>query len=67
MSQKVKKDDEIFLGNSLKAKEYVFSTAAYIPYDGNKMPSQKKLVEDLEEMIRYYEEYIDYKEEGTEI
>lgn len=65
MSQKVKKDDEIFLGTSPKAKGYANSTAAYIAYDANKMPSEKELVEDLEEMLRYYEGFIAYKEEGT--
>ena len=65
MSQKVKKDDEIFLGTSSKAKGYANSTAAYIAYDVNKMPSEKELVEDLEEMLRYYEGFIAYKEEGT--
>lgn len=64
MSQKVKKDDEIFLGTSPKAKGYANSTAAYIAYDANKMPSEKELVEDLEEMLRYYEGFIAYKEEG---
>lgn len=65
MSQKVKKDDEIFLGTSSKAKGYANSTAAYIAYDANKMPSEKELVEDLEEMLRYYEGFIAYKEKGT--
>lgn len=65
MSQKVKKDDEIFLGTSPKAKGYANSTAAYIAYDANKMPSEKELVEDLEEMLRYYEGFIAYKEKGT--
>ncbi|MFE7376363.1 MrcB family domain-containing protein [Bacillus cereus] len=65
MSQKVKKDDEIFLGTSSKAKGYANSTAAYIAYDVNKMPSEKELIEDLEEMLRYYEGFIAYKEEGT--
>ncbi len=65
MSQKVKKDDEIFLGTSSKAKGYANSTAAYIAYDANKMPSEKELVEDLEGMLRYYEGFIAYKEKGT--
>ncbi|PEL97505.1 MrcB family domain-containing protein [Bacillus wiedmannii] len=65
MSQKVKKDDEIFLGTSPKAKGYANSTAAYIAYDVNKMPNESELVEDLEEMLRYYEGFIAYKEEGT--
>ena len=41
MSDKVKKDDEIFLGTSQKAKGYANSTAAYIAYDANKMPNEK--------------------------
>lgn len=65
MSDKVKKDDEIFLGTSSKAKGYANSTAAYIAYDANKMPSEKELIEDLEEMLRYYEGFITYKEKGT--
>lgn len=65
MSQKVKKDDEIFLGTSQKAKGYANSTAAYIAYAANKMPSENELVEDLEEMLRYYEGFIAYKEKGT--
>ncbi|PEP81603.1 restriction endonuclease [Bacillus toyonensis] len=65
MSKKVKKDDEIFLGTSSKAKGYANSTAAYIAYDANKMPSETELVEDLEEMLRYYEGFIAYKEKGT--
>lgn len=65
MSHKVKKDDEIFLGTSQKAKGYANSTAAYIAYDANKMPSEKELVKDLEEMLRYYEGFIAYKKEGT--
>ncbi|GMR64712.1 MrcB family domain-containing protein [Bacillus sp. MN7755] len=64
MSQKVKKDDEIFLGTSTKAKGYANSTAAYIAYDAKKMPSETELVEDLEEMLRYYEGFINYKEKG---
>ena len=28
------------------------------------MPGEKELVEDLEEMLRYYEGFIAYKEEG---
>ncbi|PEP33982.1 AAA family ATPase [Bacillus wiedmannii] len=65
MSSKVKRDDNIFLGTSSSAKDYANSTVAYIAYDANKMPSEKELVEDLEEMLRYYEGFIAYKEEGT--
>lgn len=65
MSSKVKRDDNIFLGASSSAKDYANSTVAYISYDANKMPSEKELIEDLEEMLRYYEGFIAYKEEGT--
>ncbi|TPV45865.1 DUF3578 domain-containing protein [Bacillus dicomae] len=65
MSSKVKRDDNIFLGTSSSAKDYANSTVAYIEYDANKIPSEKELVEDLEEMLRYYEGFIAYKEEGT--
>ncbi|COD98063.1 5-methylcytosine-specific restriction enzyme B [Streptococcus pneumoniae] len=65
MSSKVKRDDNIFLGTSSSAKDYANSTVAYIAYDANKMPSEKELVEDLEEMLRYYEGFIAYKEKGT--
>lgn len=65
MSSKVKRDDNIFLGMSSSAKDYANSTVAYISYDANKMPNEKELIEDLEEMLRYYEGFIAYKEEGT--
>ncbi|MFD0769827.1 MrcB family domain-containing protein [Bacillus sp. CGMCC 1.60114] len=66
MSKKIKKDDDIFLGTSPKAKGYANSTAAYIGYDVDQMPSEAELVQDLNEMIRYYEEYIAFREKGTE-
>ncbi|PFD96432.1 restriction endonuclease [Bacillus cereus] len=65
MSKKIKKDDDIFLGTSPKAKGYANSTAAYIPYDVEQMPSEAELVEDLKEMLRYYEGYIAFREKGT--
>ncbi|MFD3447120.1 MrcB family domain-containing protein [Microbacteriaceae bacterium 4G12] len=65
MSKKIKKDDDIFLGTSSKAKGYANSTAAYISYDVDKMPSEAELVEDLKEMLRYYEGYIAFREKGT--
>ncbi|MBC6972776.1 DUF3578 domain-containing protein [Bacillus sp. Xin] len=66
MSTKVKKDDGIFLGTSPKAKGYASSTAAYISYDANQMPSEAELVEDLKEMLSYYEGYIAFREKGAE-
>lgn len=58
MDGRVKKDDKINLGSSHRAKDYELSTAAYIPYEIESMPSEIELVEDLKEMIRYYEEFI---------
>ncbi|PEZ09163.1 restriction endonuclease [Bacillus sp. AFS018417] len=66
MSKKIKKDDDIFLGTSPKAKGYANSTAAYIAYDVNGMPSEAELVDDLKEMLSYYEGYIAFREKGTD-
>ncbi|MEW4288383.1 MrcB family domain-containing protein [Rossellomorea marisflavi] len=60
MKDSVRKDDEIYLGESGKAKGYALSTAAYIEYHKESMPSEEELVEDLESMITYYERYIEY-------
>ncbi|WP_002150856.1 DUF3578 domain-containing protein [Bacillus cereus] len=58
ISEKVKKDDDIFLGTSPIARGYENSTAAYISYSVQEMPGEEELVEDLQEMIQYYEQYI---------
>lgn len=65
MNEKVKKDDNIYLGESGKAKEYEFSTAAYIPYSIESMPSDEELKNDLKDMIQYYENYIEYKQNNV--
>ncbi|TBX75885.1 DUF3578 domain-containing protein [Bacillus mycoides] len=64
MSNRVKKDDNIFLGTGQKAPGYANSTAAYIVYDVNQMPDEVELVEDLKEMLHYYDGFINYKEKG---
>lgn len=64
MSNRVKKDDNIYLGTGQKAPGYANSTAAYIVYDVNQMPDEVELVEDLKEMLHYYEGFINYKEKG---
>ena len=61
MDDEVRKDDEIFLGNGYRPKQYASSTAAYIRYDRNNMPSEEVLVSDLKNMIDYYEDYIELK------
>ncbi|WP_342042866.1 MrcB family domain-containing protein [Bacillus sp. OTU2372] len=60
-SSKVKKDDDIHLGISTKAKQYAQSTAAYIQYHIDNIPNESTLVADLQEMVRIYEDYIALK------
>jgi 5-methylcytosine-specific restriction enzyme B len=59
MSGNVKKDDEIDLGESKKAKEYKDSVAAYIAYSIDDMPADEQLRHDLQQMIEYYEKYVE--------
>ncbi len=61
MDPKVRKDDQIDLGPSKRARDYANSTAAYIQYSVDEMPSEAELVQDLEKMTSYYEEYIALK------
>lgn len=67
MSSKVKTDDDIYLGTNKYAKDYATSTAAYILYEADNMPSEDELVADLKEMLGYYEEYIAFREKGTDV
>ncbi|WP_066050898.1 MrcB family domain-containing protein [Robertmurraya korlensis] len=57
-SSKVRRDDLINLGTSQKAKQYALSTAAYIRYNSDEMPSESVHVADLHEMVNIYENYI---------
>ncbi|WP_433747841.1 MrcB family domain-containing protein [Falsibacillus pallidus] len=66
MIPKVKKDDDLYLGESSKAKGYALSTAAYIEYHRDSFPSEEVLINDLEQMMSYYERYIEYKNEGID-
>ncbi|MED3892787.1 DUF3578 domain-containing protein [Peribacillus frigoritolerans] len=61
MDSSVKKDDNMFIGDSNKAKQYADSTAAYIEYNLDDLPSETELVQDLKMMVGYYEEYISFK------
>lgn len=54
-------DDLINLGTGTKAKEYAFSTAAYIKYDHGQFPNEIELINDLKDMIKIYENYIKIK------
>ncbi|MCV9885114.1 MrcB family domain-containing protein [Metabacillus halosaccharovorans] len=62
MNNRVIKGNDLNLGQSSKAKEYELSTAAYIPYSIDHMPSEQQLIRDLEEMVGYYEEFIIIKD-----
>jgi MoxR-like ATPase len=57
----VNKGNNYYLGESKYAKEYVESTAAYLRYSLESMPSDKKMIEDLKKMVSYYESFIEYK------
>lgn len=61
MDPSVKKDDLLYIGDSAKGKKYAESTAAYIEYELSSLPSDEELVRDLKMMVRYYEEYIEFK------
>lgn len=56
---KVKKDDNIYLGESNRAKEYAFSTAIYLPYTIDRLPLEEEMQEDLKDMLNIYEKYIE--------
>ncbi|TCN26314.1 MrcB family domain-containing protein [Mesobacillus foraminis] len=60
-SSKVRIDHDIHLGTSTKARQYAMSTAAYISYAADNMPSEDVLVADLKEMINIYENFISLK------
>ncbi len=55
------KDSDIYLGESKYAKQYAGSTSIYIEYKLDSLPKDKQLIEDLADMIMYYEKYISYK------
>lgn len=61
MAEKVKKDEKINLGESTKAKKYEFSTAVYIEYFVDQLVSETELVDDLRNMVGYYQQYIELK------
>ncbi|OXT15822.1 restriction endonuclease [Bacillus sp. OG2] len=63
-TSKVKVDDDISLGESKKARDYALSTAAYIHYPAADMPEENIMINDLEEMIHIYENFISINE-GT--
>lgn len=61
MNPRVHKDNNLDLGQTKKARDYKESVAVYIPYHLEELPSEQQMLKDLEEMVMYYEEYIDLK------
>lgn len=62
MDSRVHKDNDLNLGESSKAREYKEAVAAYISYSKENFPSEEQLIEDLEEMVEYYKQYVSLKE-----
>lgn len=58
---KAKTDENIYLGESQKARQYAQSTSAYIKYEIDDIPDDSILAMDLEEMINIYENYLSSK------
>ena len=58
-------DDDIYLGESQKAKGYALATAAYIKYDLEYLPENQQLVNDLENMIGYYEQFFELRKNSS--
>lgn len=67
MNDRVIKGNDLQLGQSLKAKEYERSTAAYIPYEIDNFPTEEQIMKDLEDMIGYYEAFIQVNEKRSEL
>ncbi|WP_078544800.1 McrB family protein [Litchfieldia alkalitelluris] len=61
MNPRVHKDNNLDLGETKKARDYTESVAAYISYHIESFPSEQQLIKDLEDMVKYYEEYISLK------
>ena len=65
-SSPIHKDDAINIGSSSKGKSYEESTALYIEYDPNSLPSEADLQQDLSSMIDIYDDYVRVKSERVE-
>ncbi|MFQ3546501.1 DUF3578 domain-containing protein [Halobacillus rhizosphaerae] len=65
-SSPIHKDDAINLGSSTKGKGYEESTALYIQYNSNSLPSETDLQKDLSSMIDIYEYYVQVQSDRVE-
>ena len=52
---------KLILAKLKKAKEYKDPVAAYIAYSIDDMPADEQLRHDLQQMIGYYEKYVEIK------
>ncbi|MED1204209.1 MrcB family domain-containing protein [Heyndrickxia acidicola] len=66
VSERFKKDSDFNLGNSGLAKKYQKSVAAYIEYTTDNFPSENQILSDLKDMLNYYEQFIELKENSIE-
>ncbi len=72
-SSPIRKDNNIYLGNGDKAKGYVESTALYIEYEKDNLPSEFMLQQDLEAMLDIYQYYtasksqVEYEDQAIEV
>lgn len=64
LTSKFKYEPKIQLGKSNKARQYEDSVAAYIKYTKDKIPSDEVLIKDLQEMVKLYEKYVEFKNTG---
>ncbi len=62
---KFKWKPKIQLGTSIKARQYSNSVAAYVEYLKDNIPSDEVLINDLQEMVKLYEEYVEFKNNGN--
>ncbi|MFD1020953.1 McrB family protein [Thalassobacillus hwangdonensis] len=60
-SRPIQKDGNVNLGESSKSKGYGESTALYIQYDKDALPSEEELQQDLKSMISIYDYYVKVK------
>lgn len=65
-NDKIMKDDQIYLGESSTAINYAYSTAVYIKYSINNLPTEIEFQEDLKEMLDIYEEYFEMKSNNNQ-
>ncbi|MDH6352142.1 MULTISPECIES: MrcB family domain-containing protein [unclassified Brevibacillus] len=54
------KDENIHLTEKGLGEDYQVSTIAYMKYEASNLPSNQQLLAELQSMLEYYREYVDY-------